>query len=66
MAVPVMKIRIMRMGVDYRLMAVPMRMRLDDRSIVLVLMMLIMEMAVFMFERVVLVFMLVPFSKMHP
>jgi hypothetical protein len=51
--VPVMKIRIVRMGVDYRLMAVPMRMRLGDRSIMLVLMMLIMEMAVFMFERVV-------------
>lgn len=46
------------MGVDHRLVPVPMRMRLCDRPImlVLVLVMLIMGMAVFMFERVVLVF----------
>jgi hypothetical protein len=36
-AVPVMKIRIVRMGVDHRLMPVPMRMQLHDRPIVLVL-----------------------------
>ncbi len=54
------------MGVDYRLMPVPMRMRLCDRPIMLVLVMLIMGMAVFMFECVVLVFMFMPFSKMHP
>ena len=65
---PVMKIRIVRMGVDHRLVPVPMRMWLCDRPImlVLVLVMLIMGMAVFMFERVVLVFMFMPFSKMHP
>lgn len=47
-------------------MLVPVRMRLDDRPIVLVLVMLVMGMAAFMFERVVLVFMLMPFGKMHP
>jgi hypothetical protein len=65
-AVQVMKIRIVRMGVDHRLMPVPMRVRLGDRPIMLMLVMLIMGMAVFMFEHVVLVFMLMPFSKMHP
>jgi hypothetical protein len=65
-AVPVMKIRIVRMGMDHRLMPVPMRMRLRDRPIMLVMVMLIMGMAVFMVERVVLVFMFMPFSKMHP
>jgi hypothetical protein len=64
--VAVMKIRIVRMGMDHRLMPVPMRMRLRDQPIMLVMVMLIMGMAVFMFERVVLVFMFVPFSKMHP
>jgi hypothetical protein len=65
-AVPVMKIRIVRMGVDHWLMPVPMRVRLCDRPIMLVLVMLVTGMAVFMFECVVLVFMLTPFSKMHP
>ena len=65
-AVPVMKIRIVGMGVDHRLMPVPMRMRFCDRPIMLVLVMPIMGVAVFVFERVVLVFMFVPFSKMHP
>jgi hypothetical protein len=35
--VPVMKIRIVGMGVDHRLMPVPMRMRLRDRPIMLVM-----------------------------
>lgn len=61
-----MKIRIVRMGVDHRLMPVPMRVGLGDQSIMLVLVMLIMGMAVFMFEHVVLVFMFMPFGKMHP
>ena len=38
-AVPVMKIRIVGMGVDHRLMPVPMRMRFCDRPIMLVLVM---------------------------
>jgi hypothetical protein len=59
-AVPVMKIRIVRMGVDYRLMPVPVRMRLYDRPIMLVLIMLIMGMAV---KCVVLVFMFIPFRS---
>ena len=61
-----MKIWIVRMGVDHRLVPVPMGMRLHDRPIMPVLVMLIMGMAVFMFEYVVLVFMFMPFSKMHP
>ena len=54
------------MGVDHRLMPMPMRMRLGDWAIMLVLVMPIRGMAVFMFEHVVLVFMFMPFSKMHP
>ncbi len=54
------------MGVDHRLMPVPMRVRVGDRPIMLVLVMLIMDMAVFMFEHVVLVFMFMALSKMHP
>ena len=61
-----MKIRIVGMGVDDRLMPVPMRMRLCDRPIMLVPVMRIMGMPVFMFEHIVLVFMFMPFSKMHP
>jgi hypothetical protein len=60
-AVPVMKIRIVPMGVDHRLMPMPMRMRLGDWAIMLVLVMHIMGMAVFMFEHVVLVFVFMPF-----
>jgi hypothetical protein len=55
--VPVMKITIVRMGVDHRLVPVPMRMRLCDQPIMLVLVMFIVGMAMFMFERVMLVFM---------
>jgi hypothetical protein len=65
-AVPVMKIRIVGMGVDHRLMPVPMRMRLCDRPIMLVLVMLIMGIAVLVFKCAVLVFMFMSFSKMHP
>jgi hypothetical protein len=65
-AVPVMKIRIVRMGVDHRLVPVPMGMRLHNRPFMLVPVMLIVGMTVFMFECVVLVFMFMPFSKMHP
>jgi hypothetical protein len=59
-----MKIRIVGMAVDHRLMPVPMRMRLYDRPIMLVLM-LIVGMAVLVFKCVVLVFMFMPFSKMQ-
>ena len=55
-----MKIRIVGMGMDHRLMPVPMRMRLCDRPITLVLVMLIMGMAVLVFKCVVLVFMASP------
>lgn len=54
------------MRVNHRLMPVPMGMRLHDRHIMFVLVTLVVGMAVFMFECVVLVFMFMPFSKMHP
>jgi len=54
------------MRVEHRFMPVPVRMRLGDRPVMLVLVMLVMGMAVFMFEGAVPVFMLMPFSKMQP
>jgi hypothetical protein len=63
---PMMKIRIVRMRVEHRFMPVPVRMRLGDRPVMLVLMMLVMGMAVIMFEGAVPVFMFMPFGKMHP
>ncbi len=54
------------MGMGHWFMPVPVRMRFDDGPVMLVLVMLIMEMAMLMFERIVLVFVLMPFCDMHP
>jgi hypothetical protein len=50
--------------VDGWLMPMPMRMRLSERPVVLVLAMLIV--AVFMFKRIVLVFMFMPLTQTFP
>jgi hypothetical protein len=70
-AVPVMQVGVMRMGVMQRRMAVPMRMRLIDRTvmhvpIVRVLVVLVMAMAVLVLERLVPMLVVVPFGEMHP
>jgi hypothetical protein len=57
---PMVKIRIVGMRVPQRLVPVPMRMRLSHRPIVPMLMMLVMHMAVLVFEGFVFVLMFVP------
>jgi hypothetical protein len=59
-------VRIVRMPVPKRFMPVPVRMRLRHRSSVSVLMMRIVEMAVLVLDRLVRVFMRMPFGQMQP
>ncbi|MDE2464118.1 MAG: hypothetical protein KGO02_10435, partial [Alphaproteobacteria bacterium] len=67
MAMAVMQIRKMWVGVYERGMAVTMAMRLSSRIIgcVRMLVMFIMQMAMFVFYRIVDVLMLMPFDKMQ-
>ena len=66
MPVAVVKIGIMRMRVEDRVVTMPMRMRLCHRPVVRVLMMRVMTVSVFVRERVMFMFMVVPFAEMHP
>ena len=68
MAVPMMQIRIVRMPMDERSMAVPMAVRLIYRIArrVGVLVVLVMRMTVFVLHRIVRVIMLVALGQMHP
>ena len=62
----VVKVGIVGMRVAQPFMAMPMRMMVERRSGVLVLMVCIMDVAVFMLEHFVNMHMLVPFGKMQP
>jgi hypothetical protein len=64
--VAVMKVWIVRMPVTERLMPVPVRMRLGDHAFVRVLMMGIVDMAVFVLDRLMHVVMLMAFGQMQP
>ena len=68
MTVPVMKIGIMRVTVDERLVAVPMAVRFAWRVVrpMRVLMVLVMLMPVFMLDRLVAMLMLMAFGQMQP
>ena len=66
MTVPMMQIRIVRMPMAHRLVAVPRRVRFSDRSVVGMPMVVIMDMSMFVFERLMEVFVLVPFGEVHP
>jgi len=68
MAMPVMKIGIVRMPMDKRHMPMPMRVRLAQWSVwvMCVLMMLVMHMTVLVFHRLVRMIMLMAFGKMQP
>jgi hypothetical protein len=66
MAVPVMQVRVMRMGVAQWRVAVPMRMRFVDRPVMRVPVMRVVSMAVLVFERLVRMLVLVAFGEMHP
>src|ERR1700722_1166543 len=61
-----MKVRIVSMPVTERLMPVPVRMRLGDHAFVRVLMMGIVDMAVFVLDRLVRVVVAMVFGHMQP
>ena len=64
--VAVMKVRIVRMSVPEPVMPVPVGMRLGDHAFVGVLMMWIVDMAVFVLDRLVRVVVLMAFGQMQP
>ena len=66
MAMPVMQVRVMRMRVAQRRVAVPMRMRFADRPVMRVPVMRVVSMAVLVFERLVRMLVLMAFGEMHP
>ena len=62
----VMEIGIVRVPVPKRLMPVPVRMRLGHRPFVSMAMMFVVDMAVLVLDRLVRVFVAVPFGQMKP
>ena len=64
--VAVMKVRIVRMPMPERHMPVPVRMRLGHPAFMGVLMMLVVDVAVLVLDRLVCVVMLMAFSEMQP
>jgi hypothetical protein len=66
MAMPVMQVGVMRMRVAQRRVAVRMRMRFADRPIMRVPVVRVVAMAMFVFERLVRMFVLVAFGEVHP
>ena len=66
MTVAMMQVRVMRVLVPQRLVAVPMGMRLGHRTVVGVLMMLIVDMGMIVFEHLMEMFMLMTLSEMQP
>jgi hypothetical protein len=64
--VAVMKVWIVRMPVPQSVMPMPVRMRLGDHAFVRVLMMGIVDMAMFVLDRFVHVIMLMAFGQMQP
>ena len=67
MAVPMVKVRQMRVAVAYRFVAVPMRVRLGTLVALMgVAVMHVVNMAVVMLDGLVHVFMLVPFGQRDP
>ena len=66
MFVAMMQVRIMGMGVVQRLMPVPMRMWLRHDALMRMLVVLIMHVAVLVFQRAMLVFVHMAFREMQP
>ena len=64
--VAMMEVRVVRMPVPEPVMPMPVRMRLGRRPLVDVLMMLVVDMPVFVFDRLVRMVMLVAFGQMQP
>lgn len=61
-----MQIRVMRMFVPHRLVFMPMRMRLGYMTVMMMLVMFVVHMPVFVRERFVKMFVLMPFGEMQP
>ena len=66
MRMAMMQIGIMRVFVPQGGVAVPVRMRLADRAIMVMLMVLVMHMRMFVLQRFVDVLMVMAFGKMQP
>ena len=64
--VPVMQVGVMRMRVPQGRMPMPVGMRLRHRPVMRVPMVRVMFVAVLVFERLVLMFVIVAFGEMHP
>jgi hypothetical protein len=62
----VVQVRVVDMGMTCRLVPMPMRVGLRHWFIMFVIMMLVMDMAMFMLQRVMLVFMAMAFCQMQP
>jgi hypothetical protein len=70
MPVPMVKVWIVRVLMPHRFMTVPMGMRFCDRAIVDMLMMLVVDMGMIVLQHlmvmVMVMFVVVPFSKVQP
>ena len=66
MTMPMMQVRVMRVGVAQRRVAVPMRMRFADRPVMRVPVVRVVSMTVLVFERLVRMLVLVALGEMHP
>ncbi len=64
MLMAMMEVRIVRMLVPKRLMPMPMRMRLRHRPVVRMSMVLVMDVPVFVLDRIVRMLMIVAFGQM--
>ena len=66
MTMPVMQVRVMRMLMPHRFVPVPVGVRLGDRAVVAVVVMFVVNMGVFVLERLVGVFVVVALGQVHP
>ena len=62
--VPMVEVGIVRVLVPHRLVPVPMRMRFCHRSVMVVLMMAVVDVAVFMLQRLVAMLVVMPLGQM--
>jgi hypothetical protein len=63
---PMVQVRIMRVLMPHRFVAVPVGMRFGDRAVVAVGVMFVVDMGVFVLERLVGVFVVVALCQVHP
>ena len=66
MAMPMMKVRVVWMGVTQWRVRVPMRVRFADRPVMRVLVMHVVRMSVLVFERLMRMLVFVALGEVHP